>query len=126
MKSAAEKLNLQGFLRRSRDHLLQESSMKNILYVDERFVTGRALPTEKPGPAEAKALAVADARVDELADPKFKQRSVMSTLLRTPLKIGMLLAAILLLPGALIGAPLLWWLGNRRKKTPQTTWGECS
>ena len=100
--------------------------MKNILYVDERFVTGRALPTEKPGPAEAKALAVADARVDELADPKFKQRSVMSTLLRTPLKIGLLLAAILLLPGALIGAPLLWWLGNRRKKTPQTTWGECS
>ncbi len=50
----------------------------------------------------------------------------MSTWARTFLKNGLVLAAILLLPGALIGAPLPWWLGNRRKKTPQTTWGECS
>ena len=50
----------------------------------------------------------------------------MSTLLRTLLRGGLVLAAIVLLPGALIGVPLLWWLGNRRKKTPQTTWGECS
>ena len=100
--------------------------MKNILYVDERFVTGRALPTEKPGPAEAKAPAVSEARVEDPADPKFKERSVIRTLLRTLLKGGLVLAAIVLLPGALIGAPLLWWLGNRRKKTPQTTWGECS
>jgi len=35
------------------------------------------------------------------------------------------LAAILVLPGALIGAPFLWWLGNRRKKSPQPMWKEC-
>jgi len=33
---------------------------------------------------------------------------------------GLYLAAILLLPGALIGAPILWWLGHRRK-TPAAT-----
>jgi len=95
--------------------------MKNILYVDERFVTARALPTEKPSPAEAK--------VEEPADPKFKERSVISvisTLLRTLLKGGLVLAAIVLLPGALIGAPLLWWLGHRRKAPPQPTWKTCS
>lgn len=95
--------------------------MKNILYVDEAFVTGRALPLEKNSLAEVKTLAVADARVDALADPQFEQRSVVSTFLLTPLKFVLFLAAILLLPGALIGAALLWWLGNRRKKTPQTT-----
>jgi len=36
------------------------------------------------------------------------------------------LAAILLLPGALIGAPILWWLGHRRKTQPQPTWKACS
>ena len=50
----------------------------------------------------------------------------MSTLARTLLKGGLYLAAILVLPGALIGAPLLWWLGNRRKKSPQPTWKACS
>ena len=92
--------------------------MKNILYVDERLVTARALPTEKPSPAEAK--------VEEPADPKFKERSVISTLLRTLLKGALVLAAIVLLPGALIGAPLLWWLGHRRKAPPQPTWKTCS
>jgi len=43
----------------------------------------------------------------------------MSTLLRNSLKSGLVLAAILLLPGALIGAPILWWLGHRRKTQPQ-------
>jgi hypothetical protein len=100
--------------------------MKNILYVDERFVTGRALPTEKPSPAEARAPAVSEGRVEEPADPKFKERSVSSTLLRTLLKGGLVLAAIVLLPGALIGAPLLWWLGHRRKAPPQPTWKTCS
>src|SRR6266446_10090394 len=33
MKSAGEKLNPQAFFQRSRDHLLQESTMKNILFV---------------------------------------------------------------------------------------------
>src|SRR5260370_472105 len=33
MKSADAKLNLQTFFQRSRDHLLQESPMKNILFV---------------------------------------------------------------------------------------------
>ena len=50
----------------------------------------------------------------------------MSTLLRTFLKSGLVLAAIVLLPGALIGAPLLWWLGHRRKAPPQPTWKTCS
>ena len=50
----------------------------------------------------------------------------MSTLLRNFLKSGLVLAAILLLPGALIGAPILWWLGNRRRKSPQPTWKACS
>jgi hypothetical protein len=44
----------------------------------------------------------------------------MSTWLRTFLKGGLYLAAILLVPGALIGAPLLWWFGQRRKTSPQT------
>lgn len=43
----------------------------------------------------------------------------MSTLSRTFLKSGLYLAAILLLPGGLIGAPLLWWLGRRRRTSPQ-------
>jgi hypothetical protein len=122
MKSAAEKLYLQTFFQRSRDHLLQESSMKNTLYVDEAFVSGRALPPEKRRPAEAQTPAVTDASVD----PKFKRTSVTSALLRTFLKSGLILAAIVLLPGALIGAPLLWWLGHRRKAPPQPTWKECS
>src|SRR5882762_11808554 len=111
MKSADEKLNPQGFLQRSRDHLLPESAMKDILlvlssprgwnshshqfashivddlkarhpgakvvvrdvakeplpHVGEAFGTGRVLPVEKRSPAEAKALALSDALVDELA-----------------------------------------------------------
>jgi Na+/glutamate symporter len=43
----------------------------------------------------------------------------MSTWLRTILKSGLYLAAILLVPGALIGVPLLWWLGQRRRTSPQ-------
>jgi hypothetical protein len=50
----------------------------------------------------------------------------MSTLSRTFLKSGLYLAAILLLPGALIGAPILWWLGHRRKTAHQPTWKACS
>ena len=50
----------------------------------------------------------------------------MSTLLRTFLKSGLYLAAILLLPGALMVAPLLWWLGHRRKTQSQPTWKACS
>jgi hypothetical protein len=50
----------------------------------------------------------------------------MSAWLRTFLKSGLYLAAILLLPGALIVAPLLWWLGHRRKTQPQPTWKACS
>jgi len=46
----------------------------------------------------------------------------MSTLSRTFLKSGLYLAAILLLPGALIGAPILWWLGHRRKTAHRPTW----
>jgi len=95
MKNAGENLNLQAFFQRSRDHLLRESSMKNVLYVDEAFVA------EQGG-------------------------SVTRNFLRTLLKGGLYLAAILVLPGALIGAPLLWWLGNRRKKSPQSTWKACS
>ncbi len=94
--------------------------MKNVLYVDEAFVAGRALPPEKRGPDEAKTLAPSDAPVDEL------RGSVMRDFLRTLLKGGLVLAAIVLLPGALIGEPLLWWLGNRRKKSPQPTWKACS
>jgi len=45
----------------------------------------------------------------------------MSTLLRTFLKGGLYLAAIVLLPGALIGAPLLWLLSQRRKTQQQST-----
>jgi FMN-dependent NADH-azoreductase len=111
MKSAGANLNLRTFFERSRDHLLQESTVKNILFVlssprgwksyshqfashivddlkarhpsakvvvrdvareplphvDEAFVTGRVLPSEKRSPAEAKALALSDALVDELA-----------------------------------------------------------
>src|SRR6266702_1145316 len=96
MKSAGAKLNLQGtFFQRSRDHLLQESHMKNILFVlssprgwksyshqfashivdyvkarpphvGEAFVTGRALPPEKRSPTEAKALALSDVLLEEL------------------------------------------------------------
>src|SRR2546430_1466339 len=110
MKSADEKLNLQAFFQHSIDHLLQESTVKNILlvlssprgwksyshqfaghivddlkarhpgakvvvrdvakeplpHVGEAFGTGRVLPPEKRSPAEAKALALSDALVDEL------------------------------------------------------------
>jgi uncharacterized Tic20 family protein len=41
-----------------------------------------------------------------------------TTFLRHFLKGGLYLAAILLLPGALIGAPILWWLGHRRRTSP--------
>jgi FMN-dependent NADH-azoreductase len=111
MKSADKKRNLRTFFQRSRNHLLQENTMKNILFVlssprgwksyshqfashivddlkarhpgakvvvrdvakeplphvDEAFVTGRVLAAEKRSPAEAKALALSDALVDELA-----------------------------------------------------------
>jgi hypothetical protein len=50
----------------------------------------------------------------------------MISSLRLFLKSGLYLAAILLLPGALIGAPILWWLGRRRKTRPQPTWKACS
>src|SRR6266480_3954775 len=100
MKNAGENLNLQAFFQRSRDHLLQENTMKNVLYIDE-------------------TLAPSNAPVGEL------HGSDTSTLLRTFLKGVLYLAAILLLPGALIGAPLLWWLGNRAKKSPQPTWKAC-
>jgi len=75
---------------------------------------------EKRSPAEAKTLAPSDAPVDEL------RGSVMRNFLRTLLKGGLVLAAILVLPGALIGAPLLWWLAHRRKKSPQPMWKACS
>jgi len=119
MKNAGQNLNLQAFFQRSRDHLLGESTMKNVLYVDEAFVVGRALPPEKHRPDEAETLAPSSAP-DEL------RGSVMRNFFRTLLKGGLVLAAILVLPGALIGAPLLWWLGNRRKKSPQPMWKECS
>ena len=44
----------------------------------------------------------------------------MTTLFRPLLKNGLYLAAILLLPGALIGAPILWWLGHRSAKSIKT------
>jgi hypothetical protein len=40
----------------------------------------------------------------------------MTALSRNFLKSGVYLAAVVLLPGALIGAPLLWWLGHRNAK----------
>ncbi len=40
----------------------------------------------------------------------------MTTLFRHFLKSGLYLAAIVLLPGALIGAPLLWWLDHRNAR----------
>src|SRR2546427_9774587 len=49
-----------------------------------------------------------------------------TTFLRHFLRSGLYLAAILLLPGALIGAPILWWLGHRRKTPQQPTWKACS
>jgi hypothetical protein len=116
MKNAGENLNLQAFFQRSRDHLLRESSMKNVLYVDEAFVAGRALPPEKRSPDEAETPAPSNAPVDEQGG------SVTRNFLRTLLKGGLVLAAILVLPGALIGAPLLWWLGTHRKKSPQPMW----
>jgi len=54
------------------------------------------------------------------------RRIMTTTFLRRFLKSGLYLAAILLLPGALIVAPLLWWLGHRRKTQPQPTWKACS
>ena len=48
-------------------------------------------------------------------------RQIMTTtFLRHFLRSGFYLAAILLLPGALIGAPILWWLGHRRKNAAPT------
>jgi hypothetical protein len=120
MKNAGENLNLQAFLQRSRDHLLQENTMKNVLYIDEAFVSRRALPPEKRSPYEGETLAPSNAPVGEV------RGSDTSTLLRTFLKGVLYLAAILLLPGALIGAPLLWWLGNRAKKSTQPMWKACS
>ncbi len=93
--------------------------MKNVLYVDEAFVSRRALPPEKRSPDEAETFAPSSA-------PDGLRGSVMRNFFRTLLKGGLVLAAILVLPGALIGAPLLWWLGNRRKKSPQPMWKECS
>jgi len=49
-----------------------------------------------------------------------------TTFLRHFLRSGFYLAAILLLPGALIGAPILWWLCHRRKTPHQPTWKACS
>ena len=55
-----------------------------------------------------------------------KPGSVMTTWLRTFLKGGFYIAAVLLVPGALIGAPILWWLDRRRKASPQSGWKTCS
>jgi len=57
---------------------------------------------------------------------KTKRGSVMGIWLRTFLKNGLYIAALLLVPGALIGAPILWWLGHRRKASPQSAWKTCS
>jgi hypothetical protein len=38
------------------------------------------------------------------------------TIFRFFLKNSLYLAAVLLLPGALIGAPILWWLGHRNAR----------
>jgi hypothetical protein len=62
----------------------------------------------------------------QLSRDHLLRRSTMSTWLRTFLKAGLYLAAILLVPGALIGAPILWWLGHRGKARPQPTWKACS
>jgi hypothetical protein len=40
---------------------------------------------------------------------------IMATFLRRFLRSGLYLAAILIVPGALIGAPILWWISHRRK-----------
>jgi len=101
MKSAGENLNLKAFFQRSRDHLLGESTMKNVLYVDEAFVVGRAFPPEKRGPDEAEPLAPSNVPVDE------PRGSVVRNFLRTFLKGGLVLAAIVL---------QLWWNGTRSRR----------
>ena len=49
----------------------------------------------------------------------------MTTTFRRLLKGALVLAAIVLLPGALIGAPLLWWLG-RRRAAPRGPFSGCT
>jgi len=100
--------------------VVRDVAKEPLPHVDGAFATGRVQPPEKRSPAEAKTLAPSDAPVDEL------RGSVMRNFLRTLLKGGLVLAAILVLPGALIGAPLLWWLAHRRKKSPQPMWKACS
>jgi len=52
-------------------------------------------------------------------------QAAATTRLRRFLKTGLSIAAVLLVPGALIAAPLLWWLGHRRKARPQPAWKAC-
>jgi len=63
---------------------------------------------------------------DHLLRQTTRRGSVMSSGLRALLKGALYIAAVLLVPGALIGAPILWWLGHRRKASPQSTLKTCS
>jgi hypothetical protein len=38
--------------------------------------------------------------------------------LHSLLRAALYVAAVLLLPGALIGAPILWWINHRNRNTP--------
>lgn len=47
--------------------VVRDVAKQPVPHVDEAFVTGRALPSDQRSPAEAKALELSDALVDELA-----------------------------------------------------------
>jgi len=47
--------------------VVRDVAREPLPHIDEAFVSGRALPPEKRSPAQAKALAVSDTLVDELA-----------------------------------------------------------
>ena len=49
--------------------IVRDVAKEPLPHVDEAFATGRVLPPEKRSPAEAKALALSDALVDELELP---------------------------------------------------------
>jgi len=72
---------------------------------------------------KAPDMTVSAGRGHPLTKDKTMSRSSAIFAFRNPLKYALYLAAILLLPGALIGAPVLWWLWRSKGRAPSSSAG---
>jgi hypothetical protein len=69
----------------------------------------------------------------KVRDPGDSKESAVIATSRLALKYLFYLAALILLPGALIGAPILWWIGRRNggsggrpaTRANRTLWSSC-